>query len=131
MPNIQRLRIRRFNTWAREEPNFRSCCIRRGFRRFNTWAREEPNDYYWPELAHLGVSILGLARSPTGIKNARNFIQKRFNTWAREEPNSPFAMLFGHYIGFNTWAREEPNKILALSVKVSPGFNTWAREEPN
>ena len=56
-----------FNTWAREEPNLSGRAGSRINQGFNTWAREEPNPC--PHLmppAPFPVSILGLARSPTG-----------------------------------------------------------------
>ena len=34
-----------------------------------------------------GVSILGLARSPTRFENSSAITCSSFNTWAREEPN--------------------------------------------
>ena len=104
------LYYRRFNTWAREEPNYPFPLLSCGKSRFNTWAREEPNTASSAKMAgaarfqYLGsrgaqpdgaewagkrfqVSILGLARSPTAAVIQTELLFHRFNTWAREEPN--------------------------------------------
>ena len=99
-----------FNTWAREEPNdfligmdilshgFQYLGSRGAQRTFSISSMLMTSFQYLgsrgaqPALSGFScvfqrVSILGLARSPTGNCNCNNSCGCGFNTWAREEPN--------------------------------------------
>ena len=124
------------------------------FSSFNTWAREEPNDRCQTSSdCGSAVSILGLARSPTGpfwgqgrhevfqYLGSRGAQPFHFHDFFRF-PNvsilglarSPTQTKLDGLITigcFNTWAREEPNSIAVSNQPSDLRFNTWAREEPN
>ena len=84
-------------------------------KRFNTWAREEPNPSHHLTIKNEIVSILGLARSPTRSWALRVMHEAFQYLGSRGAQRYGSRSYFKNRDGFNTWAREEPNLTSSLA----------------
>ena len=152
--DIYGLTYQSFNTWAREEPNASRRCAKFSRRTFQyLGSRGAQPDTPTILTCTTLVSILGLARSPTGAACMRprhsrfQYLGSRGAQPSLHRSATPMADV--SILGlarsptcqvpptsystscFNTWAREEPNCMYLFCRDGNGSFNTWAREEPN
>ena len=83
--------------------------------RFNTWAREEPNFDSARDIQAQKVSILGLARSPTWPEKYLLILQDVSILGLARSPTVKMCVCICVFCCFNTWAREEPNPLAEIA----------------
>ena len=79
----------------------------------------------------LVVSILGLARSPTRRSTYGTARVHCFSTWAREEPNHSAFFGVDYPCPFQYLGSRGAQRRSTYGTARVHRFNTWAREEPN